>query len=262
MTEQRRTRRRGKSRRRDRLLPDTEGISKGTAIPDARDGPRYPAAAPAIRLNRDAGDAAPLLSARHEASRSADASGGPRALARTHPGFANGVRLAGRTDADFSGSTFHTVGGTTRPAKGCETCGADDCQRVTGKVVMSFVVSTTVTLPTPDPNLTPCQLQRVRNAIRTVLAPHERQHVRAFNTYEGSLTRPFDLTLCSSDFDAAIQSMFDAVEQPRRAAAQAKSDALDPFFFDVDVDCQEPPKQGKRASSNPTDETPEAERPA
>jgi hypothetical protein len=177
------------------------------------------------------------------------------------PGHANSVRLEGRTDADFSGSTFKTVGGTTRPAKGCEACGADDCQRATGKVAMTFQVTTAVTLPTPDPNLTPCQLARVQAAIRNTLAPHEQRHVRAFNTYAGTLTRSFDLTLCSADFDAAIQAMFDKVEQPRRAAAQAKSDALDPFFFDVDIDCQEPPKQGKRASTNPTDQSPEAELP-
>jgi hypothetical protein len=134
---------------------------------------------------------------------------------------------------------------------------------VTGEVLMVFTVATTVTLPTPDPDLTPCQLVRVRKAIRDILEPHEQQHVTAFLTYNGSLTRKFDLTMCEADFDATIKAMFDKVEKPRRAAAQAKSDALDqpPFFFDVDLDCQEPPKQGQRSSSNPTDESPEAERP-
>ena len=111
--------------------------------------------------------------------------------------------------------------------------------------------------------MTPCQLARVRAAIRDILEPHEQQHVAAFQTYDGSLTRKFDLTMCERRFDAAIKAMFDKVEKPRRARAQARSDALDkpPFYFDVDLNCEEPPKQGKRSSSNPTDESPEAEQP-
>jgi hypothetical protein len=170
--------------------------------------------------------------------------------------MANSVRLAGRTDADFNGGSFRTVGGRTRPATGCESCGTEDCQRATGRLVIAFRVRTTVTLPTPDPGLTPCQLARVRNAINTVLAPHERQHVRAFKTYEGTVTRRFDLTMCRADFDAAIRSMVEDIETPRRAAAQAASDALDqpPFHFDVDIDCKEPPPRRRRAAAEAASE--------
>ena len=34
------------------------------------------------------------------------------------------------------------------------------------------------------------------NAIDIVLAPHEQQHVAAFQAYIGIVSTPFDLTLC------------------------------------------------------------------
>jgi hypothetical protein len=114
---------------------------------------------------------------------------------------------------------------------------------VTGTLVASYSVTTTVTLPRVSdfPNLTPCQRRRVQDAIDNVLAPHEREHVAAFNTYNGVTRRPFDLTLRRSDFDAAIRQMFTAEERARRAAAQAASDALDPFHVDVDLNCEDRP---------------------
>jgi hypothetical protein len=103
-------------------------------------------------------------------------------------------------------------------------------------------VQTSVTLPSVSdfPGLTPCQQRRVQDAIDNILAPHEQEHVRAFETYNGTTRPAFDLTLCRSEFDGAIQRMFDAEAQARRAAAQAASDALDPFHFDVDLNCEEP----------------------
>ena len=260
MNVQRRVRQRTRSRR-VRLVLDEQG---GGAIVGTPGGvhDHYPAGPPAVRLSGAGGQAPRVDSGGRDAGARVEASGRSARSGGGHPGYANSVRLEGRTDADFSGSTFRTVDGTTRPAKGCKACGADDCQRATGKIVMTFQVATTVTLPNPDPDLTPCQLQRVRNAIRTILAPHEQRHVSAFSTYDGTVVKPFDLTLCSGDFDAAIQSMFDAVEKRRRAAAQAKSDKLDPFFFDVNIDCKDSPKQGKRASNDPSDSSPEAESPA
>jgi hypothetical protein len=59
--------------------------------------------------------------------------------------------------------------------------------------------------------------------------------------YNGTTQRQFDLTLCRSDFDNTIRAMFEAEEKARRTAAQAASDALDPFHFDVDLDCVDTP---------------------
>lgn len=153
----------------------------------------------------------------------------------------HGLTLQGRTDADYH-SSFRTANVTMTPATGCQGCGAGDCVRVRGTLVSTYTVDTTVTLPSVNdfPDLTPCQRRRVQDAITNVLAPHEQRHVRAFKTYEGTTRQPFDMTICRDDLDAAMQSMHDSEQAARQAAAQARSDALDPFQFDVDLDCQEP----------------------
>ena len=150
------------------------------------------------------------------------------------------LRLRGRTDADFSFS-YETRNVTTTAATGCRNCPDAGCVRCRGRLVIRYRVRTTVTLPSVSdfPDLTPCQQQRVRDAIQNVLAPHEQEHVNAFNAYNGTTTRRFDLTLCRSEFDRTIQSMVESEESIRRRAAQSASDALDPFHFDVDLDCED-----------------------
>lgn len=152
------------------------------------------------------------------------------------------LRLRGRTDATFDGGAFHTENVTAQSSRDCTGCGRRNCAHVTGTLVATYSVQTSVTLPRVSDfsGLTPCQQRRVQNAIDNILAPHEQQHVAAFQQYDGTTRRAFDLTLCRSEFDGAIQRMFEAEEQARRAAAQAASDALDPFHFDVDLDCEEP----------------------
>lgn len=149
------------------------------------------------------------------------------------------VTLRGRTDANFT-SSFRTRNVRTTAATGCENCADSDCVHVTGTLVSTFRVSTTVTLPSVSdfPDLTRCQRQRVRDGINNVLAPHEQQHVAAFRTYNGTVSTPFDFTLCRSEFDGAVQDLHNSIEGPRQAAAQAASDALDPFEFEVDLDCE------------------------
>jgi hypothetical protein len=112
---------------------------------------------------------------------------------------------------------------------------------VTGRVVTDYAVTTRVTLPqlAQFRNLTPCQRERVREAIDNVLAPHEQDHVAAFEQYNGTSEQDFDLTTCRASLPGAISAMVRAEEQPRRAAAQAASDALDPFNVPVDLDCSD-----------------------
>lgn len=158
---------------------------------------------------------------------------------------AQSLRLEGRTDATYDGGSFRTDNVRLRRGTGCDGCEAVDCVHVTGTLVATYSVATTVTLPrvTDFPDLTPCQRARVRNAITNVLAPHEQQHVAAFRQYNGTTRRQFNLTLCRSEFDSAIRAMFEADESARRAAAQAASDALDPFHFDVDLNCEDRPSR-------------------
>jgi hypothetical protein len=151
------------------------------------------------------------------------------------------LRLHGRADATYDGGAYRTENVTQQAATGCAGCGGRQCVHVTGTLVATYRVRTTVTLPSVSdfPDLTPCQQRRVQDAIDNVLAPHEQEHVRAFEGYNGVTRRAFDLTLCRSEFAAAIQQMFEAEERVRRAAAQSASDALDPFHFEVDLDCEE-----------------------
>jgi hypothetical protein len=151
------------------------------------------------------------------------------------------LTLEGRTDASYDGGSFSTQNVRTRPGTDCPGCDGAECVHVTGTVVSRFHVTTSVTLPSVDdfPDLTTCQRQRVQAAITNVLAPHEQEHVQAFRQYNGGVRTPFDLTICRADFDAEIQAIHDEVETTRQDAAQTASDALDPFNFTVDLDCEE-----------------------
>ena len=149
------------------------------------------------------------------------------------------LTLRGLTTASFS-SSFQTSNVRTRQGTDCDGCSGAECVKVTGTLVSTFTVTTQVSLPSVDdfPDLTACQRQRVRDGINNVLAPHEQRHVRAFRTYNGTVRTPFSFTICRSDFDGRVQDLHDSVEATRRSAAQAASDALDPFQFDVDLDCE------------------------
>ncbi len=172
------------------------------------------------------------------------------------------LRLRGRTDADFDGGSFRTENTTVEAGQGCAGCQPRQCVHATGTLVATYLVQTRVTLPRVSdfPGLTPCQRLRVQNAIDNVLAPHEQQHVAAFEAYNGTTRRAFDLNICRSQFDSTIRRMFMAEEHARRSAAQAASDALDPFHFDVDLDCEEP-RASREGAAEPgaAAETPPAE---
>jgi hypothetical protein len=234
----------------------------GPAADAERLGPMY-AAGPAMRLDpahADAGKqaqaggdkagqrpAAPARSA--EVAPIPQVAGSGPTTRQSNAG--QSVRLEGRTDATFDGGSFRTENVRVERASGCTGCAAADCGRARGDLVAVYSVATVVSLPSVNdfPDLRPCQRQRVQDAITNVLAPHERQHVTAFRAYNGTTRTPFDVTLCHGDFDAAMQSMFQAQEQARRAAAQAASDALDPFHFDVDLDCVDRP--ARRSATSP-----------
>jgi hypothetical protein len=153
------------------------------------------------------------------------------------------IRLEGRTDAYFNNSSFRTTNVSVRQGEGCEGCSGSDCVHAKGNLVATYSVTTNVTLPRVSDyeGLSRCQQRRVQNAIDTILAPHEQEHVAAFKTYNGTARSRFDLTICRSEFDSTIKSMFESEESARRSAAKAASDRLDPFYFDVDLNCEDNP---------------------
>jgi hypothetical protein len=142
--------------------------------------------------------------------------------------YAN-IRLQGVTNASFS-SSFRTSGVSTRAGEG-------GCRTVSGTLVNTFRVSTTVTLPPVPTGLTACQQGNVSRFISTILAPHEQDHVTRFNTFNGTTSRPFSFTVCPGDnLPTLVQAEHDSERQARQAAAQALSDEIDPFDVDVDID--------------------------
>ena len=149
-----------------------------------------------------------------------------------------GVRLRGLTRARFSNS-FRTLDITAEPGEGCRGCRGRGCVHVTGTLESTFNVATTVTQPRVPRGLSECQRVRVQEAIDDTLAPHEQEHVDAFNTYSGTVETPIDMNVCRGAVNARIAAMHRSLEAARRAAARAASEALDPFSFDVDLDCDE-----------------------
>lgn len=158
------------------------------------------------------------------------------------------VNLQGKTTATFDGGKSKTKDQVTSAATGCKGCKDKECITVTGTLEMTFTVTTKVTLPKVPtvPKLTKCQKERVKEAIDGTLASHEQEHVDAFETYNGTVEESFELTRCKSLMPSALKSMAKArtkeVEKDRRADAKAASAALDPFNFDIDLDCEDEKK--------------------
>lgn len=153
-----------------------------------------------------------------------------------------GLSVGGQTlEAETSANYSFSFGHSNRcvPATGCTDCDDASCERCTGTLNATYSSAPTITLPTVPDTLTPCQQERVRDAINSQLEPHEQEHATAFRTYNGTTSRPFDITGCAGTLDAAVEAMANAEEAPRRAAATALSDALDPFFITINLDCED-----------------------
>lgn len=157
--------------------------------------------------------------------------------------FGGPVELRGLTEADFSNNSWALTRERGRQGSGCEGCAESDCVQYSATVRSTFRVGTTVTLPNMADyaNYTACQQRRIREAINNQLAPHEQQHVAAFRTYNGTVDTPITMTGCRSELEGLVAARADeihrGVEGPRRDAAQAASDALDPFVINPDLNC-------------------------
>ena len=154
--------------------------------------------------------------------------------------FGKSVHLEGATLPNFK-ATAKLLNRKATTSKDCGGCAPPECVHVTGTLQFTYSVGTTVTLPKVSdfPGLTPCEKKKVQDAISNILAPHEQEHVKAFKTYDGSTKQTFDQTLCKSEVNGAMAGLLTAEQGPRQAAAQAASDALDPFNFDFDLDCED-----------------------
>lgn len=157
----------------------------------------------------------------------------------TKMAYAKSVSFEGTTEGTFDGGVGTTRNLRRAASEGCTGCTENDCFQYTGQLQISYSVSTRVTLPDVPQGLTDCQHERVRSAIDNVLAPHEQDHVAAFNQYNGSARLPINYKGCSAGIADHVQELHDTHAAARRAAAQAASDALDPFHISVDLNCEE-----------------------
>ncbi len=161
---------------------------------------------------------------------------------KTNYGGTTTANVSAQTVANYDHGTFSTGNTTSVRATGCSNCGATPCATMRGIMVSVFHANPVITPPSMPSGLTPCQQVRVQNFITNVLMPHERQHVASFNTYNGTVNTPFNITACHNEqaLNAALTTLHNNIDASRIASANAISDALDPFNTTIDIDCQEP----------------------
>ena len=157
--------------------------------------------------------------------------------------FGKSISIKGETKAKYDGGTGQTQGLVAVPSKDCPACGGKECISVTGKLIITYNVQTSVILPEVPEGLTECQVERVKDAIDNKIAPHEDEHVAAFSKYNGTAVVPINFTGCKADLAAYVQGLHDQDASTRQQAVQANSDALDPFHVMIDLDCEDPPEK-------------------
>lgn len=156
---------------------------------------------------------------------------------------AGSVDLEAETSAVYKKGAGTAKNEVTKKSKNCDGCDDDSCVSITGSLLVPYSVATTVNLPPVPANLTPCQQDRVRTAINTTLSAHEQQHVKAFQTFNGTASLPLNYQGCSDGYVSYQEGLAEAEYERRKTAADAKSAALDPFSVPVDLCCKDKPKK-------------------
>ncbi|QCX00969.1 DUF4157 domain-containing protein [Aggregatimonas sangjinii] len=163
--------------------------------------------------------------------------------------FGQSISIQGVTNATYDGGKGRSNGLQRTAVTEGPGCAEGDCWHYTGHYQIDYGVATSVSLPEVPSGLSPCQEDRVREAIANELVPHENDHVAAFEQYNGSVTLSIDYTGPSSGIEAYVQQLHDTDEAARRAASNAASTALDPFHVNIDLDCEEEPAAAPPAAS-------------
>lgn len=152
------------------------------------------------------------------------------------------IRLHGQTSGTYDGGTSSVLNRRVRRARDCDCPDESPCLTATGTLRVSYHVDVTIVMPEVPGGLTPCQERRVRDFLRHVLGPHEREHARRLRTYDGTTARPFTVTACgqqalTDDVNSTLQQMHDDEANQRATDADASSASIDPFERDIDLDC-------------------------
>lgn len=157
-------------------------------------------------------------------------------------GHAGSIVLHGETTGAYDGGTSRVLGRRVRRVKDCDCPDEAPCMRATGTLVIRYAVDVQISMPDVPGGLSECQQRRVRDFLRTVLGPHERDHRTRMRTYNGSTRHRFDLTACGTAalteaVQEQLQTHHDEEAAARQQAAQDLSDAIDPFDRQIDLDC-------------------------
>lgn len=158
----------------------------------------------------------------------------------TVEGGCDGLSLHGQATPTFNRSS--TVGNQkATKSEGCDCAPGVQCIHVTGTRVTTYSVSVAISMPSVPGGLTPCERGKVQNFLNNVLRPHELDHKTRFETYNGQTRTPLDITGCGrDDVNSQLGALQEAENTPRQAAAQALSDAIDPFVRTIDCsDCEQ-----------------------
>lgn len=199
-------------------------------------------------VNRLQNGPAPIEDERKEKEMPVHTQGGEQAHSTRHFANCENVQVQGQTDANYSDS--YSSDGSRTPAADCEGC-ADDCIQSSGTVVSVFEANPVITLPSVPSGLNACEQQAVRQFIDTTLLNHERQHVRAFKTYNGTVRTPYNYHGCASGLDDHIRDIHTTIEAARRQRsddASAQLDANGANIFNVTCDCPDPEPDEKNKS--------------
>ena len=129
----------------------------------------------------------------------------------------------------------------------------DDKVSTSATVIVTLKVSVSINLPSVPTNLSACQKKRVKEAIDNKLAPHEKAHEAAMKTYDAVVEESFTLSgIKRADAPAARKAkgkeIADRLKMERQTSAQDASDKLDkpPFVINVDLNCEDEKKPGKK----------------
>jgi hypothetical protein len=165
--------------------------------------------------------------------------GTPSTVVAAGGGTGASVTLHGETSANFNGGVSSWSPKSMRRAAGCTDCPPDNpCLHAVGTFSISYNAPVTITMPDMPDGLTACQQRRVRDFLTNVLTPHEREHKRRLQTYNGTTRHAIDFTGCGTEsLNAHLQDIHDTEEQQRQSDAQSLSDAIDPFNRPIDLDC-------------------------
>jgi hypothetical protein len=149
--------------------------------------------------------------------------------------------LHGRTEGTFDGGKKAIADLKTAPATGCDCPPRQACLTATATLVVTYKVAVTISMPPMPGGLTACKQKRVAAFLAGVLRPHEQEHKRRFETYNGVTRRPVEARGCGrsgvkTEIDNEAEKMHDQESTSREDAARKLSDAIDPFFRVVDFE--------------------------